>query len=494
MSTRSEDGDSRPETATGGERQSLRVRASRGTFVSLVGQAAAQLLRLAGNLLLARLLFPEAFGLIAIVYLVIFGLEQVSNIGIGAAVMRFDRGEEPAFLDTAWTMQIIRGFALWFVALLLTPIVATFYRLPELMSILPVAALVAIGIGFTSTKLMVLTRRMNLTRLVSIELSGQSAGLVVMVGTAWLHPSVWALVFGGLASQFVVVVLSHVAIPGPRNRLAWSPEDARSIYSIGKWVIASSGVSFLLAQIDIALLGRLIPPAVLGVYAMGSIIPNLLRDVSFRLSTSVLAPIIAESNRQSQTALRERYAAARRLTLPLALLGALGAATVAPAFFELLYDARYHDAGWICQLSLLRFWFAYLQVSGCLTLLSIGDGRTWAVSNVVGLIGSATGCLVGFQMAELPGLLVGMALGTAAGAVVPILELRRRGVASPQPELRYTALGACLAGVVLLAVRFSALWVPIADPALRTLVVSGTALSPFALWAALRILPEIRSS
>jgi hypothetical protein len=77
---------------------------------------------------------------------------------------------------------------------------------------------------------------------------------------------------------------------------------------------------------------------------------------------------------------------------------------------------------------------------------------------------------------------------------VPVHELRRRGVGSPQPEIRYTALGACLAGVVLLAVRFSAAFVPIADPALRTLVVSGAALSPFALWAAFRIVPEIRAS
>jgi O-antigen/teichoic acid export membrane protein len=471
--------------------QDLRTRASRGTLVSLLGQGGAQVLRLIGNLVLARLLFPEAFGLMAIVYLVIFALEQLSNVGIGAAIMRYPRGEHTEFLDTAWTLQVIRGVILWACSTAATPLVARFYNMPELLSILPVAALSAIIGGLVSTKFIVLNRRLDLERMVSIELAAQAAALVVMAGMAWVDPSVWALVFGGLTNQLVIMVLSHVAIPGPRNRFAWHKEDARSIYSIGKWVLASSGVSFLLAQIDIVLLGRLVPAALLGVYSMGTIIPNLLRDVSFRLSTSVLAPVVAEANRNEPEKLYERYAAARRLTLPTTLVAALGAATVAPAFFELLYDPRYHDAGWICQLALLRFWFAYLQVTGCLTLLSIGDGRTWAVSNVIGLIGSTTGCLVGFYLAELPGLMVGMALGTACGAVLPIVNLAKARIASPMPEIVYTGVGLCLALVVLAVVRFSAGLVPIPDAALRTLIVSGLALSPFVIWAALRVLPEI---
>jgi O-antigen/teichoic acid export membrane protein len=363
--------------------------------------------------------------------------------------------------------------------------------MPELTSILPVAAFVAVLMGFTSVNLMVLSRRLDLTRLVAIEFSGQCAALVVMLGIAFFHRSVWALVFGGLANQAVVLLLSHVAVPGPRNRLAWSAEDARAIYSIGKWVMASSGISFLLAQIDIALLGRIVPTSVLGVYSMGLIIPNLLRDVSFRLSNSVLAPIVAESNRQSHAVLRERYAAARRLTLPMALLTALAAAALGPAFFHFLYDYRYVDAGWICQLALFRFWFAYLQVSGCLTLLSIGHAREWAVSNIVGLMGSTAGCLVGFEVGGLPGLLVGMALGTAMGAAVPVLRLHQLGVASPGPELRYTALGLSMA-LVLAALSFTVPMIPFADPALEFLVVSAVALAPFGLWAARRVLPQIR--
>jgi O-antigen/teichoic acid export membrane protein len=477
-----------------GARPSLRVRVSRGMLVGLAGQAGAQLLRLVGNLVLARLLFPEAFGLMAIVYLVIFAMEQIANLGISPAILRMERAEAAAFLDTAWTIQVVRGLALWLVGVALAPLVAGFYREPELAAILPVASFASVLIGVTSTKLIVLTRRLDLMRRVAIELSGQGVALVAMIAIAWRHRSVWALVLGGLANQATIALLSHLAIPGARNRLAWDREAARSMASIGKWVFASSGLSFVLGQLDIALLGRLVSPGVLGVYSMGAIIPNLLRDVLFRLSNSVLAPAIAESSRESPSALRARYLAARRVTLPAALVMALAAAVLAPAFFGYLYDERYVDAGWITQLALLRFWFAHLQVTSCLTLLSMGDARPWVVSNLVGIAGVGVGCLLGFELAGLPGLLLGVALGTAASFVVPALQLHRLGVASPLLEVEFTALGAGLAALALGAAWFSGAVVPIADPKLRTLVVGLIAIAPLALWVTGRVASELRFS
>jgi O-antigen/teichoic acid export membrane protein len=470
------------------------VRASRGALVGLLGQGAAQLLRLVGNLVLARLLFPEAFGVMAIVYMVVFAVDQFANVGIQPAILRSEGGEDPTFLDTAWTIQLIRGVALWLVVAAVAPFVADFYREPQLAAILPVAAFASVLMGLGSTRLFLLTRRLELARRVAIEIGGQAVALVVMIAIAWVHRSVWALVIGGLANQAAIALLSHLAIPGPRHRLAWDRDAARAIGSLGKWVIASSGLSFVLSQLDVALLGRLVSPAVLGVYAVGAIIPNLLRDVLFRLSNSVLAPTIAESTRENAVALQRRYAATRRLMLPAALLLGLAAAVVAPAFFGYLYDERYHDAGWITQFALLRFWFAYLQVSACLTLLSMGRARTWVFSNLVGIAGVGAGCLLGFDQAGLPGLQIGTALGMAASFVVPAVVLARIGVAMPWLEVGFTLLGAGLAAVALGAGQLSGELVPIGDPKLRTAVVGLATLTPLALWVARRGVRELRLS
>ena len=216
---------------SGPGKPSLRARASRGMLLSLGGQAVSQTLRLAGNLVLARLLFPEAFGLMALVYLVIFALEQISNVGIQAAVLRLDRGEEPSFLDTVWTLQVVRGLGLWLIAVALSPLVSGFYGQPELAAILPVASFNAVLLGLASPKLHVLTRRLDLARRVSIELCGQVVALVAMIALAWWQPSVWVLVFGGLANQGTITCLSHLWIPGPRNRFAWDPGAATAAHS-----------------------------------------------------------------------------------------------------------------------------------------------------------------------------------------------------------------------------------------------------------------------
>ena len=79
---------------------SLRSRAASGTVVSLAGQVAAQGLRLVSNLILSKLLFPEAFGLMALVNMLMLALTAISDVGIQPAIIRHARGDEQRFLDT----------------------------------------------------------------------------------------------------------------------------------------------------------------------------------------------------------------------------------------------------------------------------------------------------------------------------------------------------------------------------------------------------------
>ncbi|MFN3500356.1 MAG: oligosaccharide flippase family protein, partial [Pannonibacter indicus] len=74
----------------------------RGTAISLAGTGGQQLLRLASNLALTRLLFPEAFGLMALIQTFMVGLQMFSDIGIRPSIIQNKRGEEADFLNTAW--------------------------------------------------------------------------------------------------------------------------------------------------------------------------------------------------------------------------------------------------------------------------------------------------------------------------------------------------------------------------------------------------------
>jgi O-antigen/teichoic acid export membrane protein len=89
------------------------------SFWTILGYGLSQLFRLAGNIILTKLLMPEMFGIMAIVNVLIMGSQMFSDIGLGPSIIQNKRGEDPDFINTAWTLQIIRGFAIWLLVILL---------------------------------------------------------------------------------------------------------------------------------------------------------------------------------------------------------------------------------------------------------------------------------------------------------------------------------------------------------------------------------------
>ena len=91
---------------------------------SLAGYGLNLALRLGTNLLMTRLLVPEMFGTMAIATIVMTGLAMFSDLGLRQSIVQSKRGNDPAFLNTAWSIQIIRGGLLWFLALAISMLVA----------------------------------------------------------------------------------------------------------------------------------------------------------------------------------------------------------------------------------------------------------------------------------------------------------------------------------------------------------------------------------
>src|ERR1700722_3775887 len=92
--------------------EALESRALNATVWTIVQYGAAQGLRLVNSVILTRLLFPEAIGQMTLVTTLIVGITLLSDIGLAPSVIQSQRGDEPDFLNTAWTLQAIRGGAL----------------------------------------------------------------------------------------------------------------------------------------------------------------------------------------------------------------------------------------------------------------------------------------------------------------------------------------------------------------------------------------------
>ena len=115
----------------------LKRAALRGSAAEFAGYAASQALRLGGNLVLSRLLFPEAFGLSSLVSVFLVGLQLLSDVGLEPSVVQNERGDERRFLDTVWTIQAVRGALLALLAVLLARPAAWLYGEPQLAPLLP---------------------------------------------------------------------------------------------------------------------------------------------------------------------------------------------------------------------------------------------------------------------------------------------------------------------------------------------------------------------
>ena len=200
---------------------------------TLFAFVSSQGLRLFSNLILTRFLLPELFGLMAIVTVFRVGLYMGSEIGLKVSIIRHDNGEDPEILNTAWTMQVIRGSFLWLLMILIAYVLAfdsgiglissnAIYADERLPLLLMVMGSVAFISGFESSSLWLAQRNMNLARLSILELLSQFVGLIVMIYWAWMYPSVWALVVGAIVSSVIKTLMSHVFLDGKKNYFCWN--------------------------------------------------------------------------------------------------------------------------------------------------------------------------------------------------------------------------------------------------------------------------------
>ena len=191
--------------------------APRLALLSAAGWIAAQhaiqqVLRLGTNVVLARLLSPELLGTMLLINTFRTGGELLTDVGIGQSIVSDPKGSDPVFYNTAWTIQIIRGIALFIVGILAAAPLAYLYDEPRLKILLPVAALVFLISGFTSPSKFLLQKEMKVKRLAILGMGMGVASSLFHISLALYTPTIWALIvallvstLGGTISSFFLI-------------------------------------------------------------------------------------------------------------------------------------------------------------------------------------------------------------------------------------------------------------------------------------------------
>lgn len=384
----------------------------RGSFLELTGFAGVYILRFVSGAILRDLLFPAAFGMMEVIGGICIGLGMLTDVGIQQAIIRSPRGDDPVFLNTAWTMRAVRGLLLWAMACLIAYPAALLADEPALAAYLPVAALSILVMGFGSTSELTLRRRMTLGPVVMIDVTCQVVTLIVAITWAYYDRSVWALVSGGIASATTRIILTHwlAARIGHRNRLAWDPGVRREIFTFGKWIAGSSAVYWLGSWGDRLLVVMLMGLATSGTYATAVLIAEALGGAIDRVVHGVFYPLFSQVGREGTERLRHVYYATRlRIdALTMTVSGAL--VVMAPWTIQLLFDDRYAEAGWMLSILAVRSALVNLASPCDTCITALGHSRIGFLQNLARSIWVLVLSPIGFWLNGTAGLVWASAL------------------------------------------------------------------------------------
>ena len=419
---------------------SLKSKVIVSTLITVVGFGSTQFMRLLANLILARILFPEAFGIMAIVNVVMMGLAMFSDVGIIPAIIQSKRGEEPVFLNTAWSVQIARGFILWLVACLIAWPAALLYGQDILFPMICVAGLTAIIEGFQSTAVATAPRNLQLARLTLVRFIGQLSGIVLMIVLAWLYQSMWALVIGALFGAAVETILTHLLLPSHKHKLHIEKEALEALFSFGQWIFLATVVTFLGGQGIRAIQGVFVSTETLGLISIASALATIMHLLTFQLVDMVIFPALSKISRDEEHRMQEIIARTRNRLLAASLPVFFAIAFASGFIIDILYDDRYTQAG---------AYLAILSISGAIEVLPLiymkayqaeGNSRFYFVLFAVSTFIKVAAMIIGYKMAGTIGMLAGLGVGAFLGYLYVIYHARKAGWISIPTEILLSVL------------------------------------------------------
>lgn len=335
---------------------SFRNKVLRNAGWMTISQIAEIIIRLGSSLILTRLLDPSAYGLIATVMVFMTFMVMLSDLGIHTMVLADARGDDPDFLGTLWTMQVLRGFLLAALVALsswlwihaqnsgwIAP--SSTYANPLLPQIaLLLSVWLAIN-GFASLNDARLIRHLEQGAVARLEIATK---LMTTLGTlilAFMFRSVWAIAVAMVVSGIFRAVATHYYLAGPPMvfRLDW--KEMGRVLLVSRWVAVNSLLTVLSTQADKALIGYRFGLETLGVYSIAAGLMGAATAIVAQFSSNLGVPVIRALLERPANERKQAYYKVRLIADAYCIAAGMGMVLLGPLFFKIAYDPRYEAGG-----------------------------------------------------------------------------------------------------------------------------------------------------
>jgi PST family polysaccharide transporter len=325
---------------------SLRQKAAKGVAWTAIQNGGSQVVSSLVFFLLARLLGPEVFGLVAMAGIFLTFLQVFSEQGFAEAIIQRNK-LEPEHLNTAFWTNLVVGLILTVFCIVAANLIAYLFHQPQLTPIIGWLSLSLLLGSFKATQEAILRRNFNFKALAIRTLLATLAGGTVGIAMALLGFGVWSLVAQQLVNQLVGVLVLWGASDW-RPSLNISARHFKELFAYGINLVGMNFLNFLNQRADDLLIGYFLGPVALGYYAVPYRIMMLLTQLLPGSATQVALPMFSRLQENPER-LRQAFYSAGQLTTLISFPIFFGLAVLAPECVPVLLGNK-----WIPSIPVLQ--------------------------------------------------------------------------------------------------------------------------------------------
>jgi O-antigen/teichoic acid export membrane protein len=402
---------------------------------TLIDYGSSQIIRFASNLIITRLLLPEAFGLMQLVNIFLYGLEMFSDLGVNVNIIQHKRGNELSFLRTAWTLQIIRSSILWLLSILLAWPFAKLYDNSQLILLIPITCFGSLFAGFISTNFYTYHKNMQMGIVSCINIVTNLLGVIAMISCAIVWKNVWALVAAPIVSHSTKLLASHM-LPGDKMTLEWNLEIVKELVHFGKWIFFNSIIGFLIMNLDKLVLGLFLTKEELGCYGISAMLGMAIIQILYKIGHSTLLPLYAHLDQnENRNEMRRKVMKVRFVLLLCSLPPLIILIFWAPQITAFLYPANYSQTGVMLQIVAVGAAVTAITTSMGPMFLAFGDSKKMTILMISKITIQLIMMLSGYHLFGKMGIIGSIALSEFAAYPLTAYFIHKYDMWMPKLDL-----------------------------------------------------------
>lgn len=401
------------------------------------------LLRLGSNILLARLLYPEAFGIVGIILSITFILTLSGDLGVRPFLIRNKNGGKSEYLDTVWTIQLFRGLVLCILLIFASETVSEFYHADELHLPLLVISAIFIFNGFESTAFIEAERNQRISKVLWIESCIYAFQVIVILLFSYYYRSHWPMVFGILLGAALKTAFSYILFENTIRKIRLNRSVAIELWNFAKFVIWTSVVTIVLSQLDRILIGRNFSLELMGVYSIAVNLTTAAGVFVFSYFDRVFFPEISKIIRENKHDLCYKYYQIQSKISPILAFCCAAGISLGPLLINILYDDRYQQAGHFVSLLMIGPLLLTICAGAERCMVASGYIEAELKCQIIRILWIFSTVFVAFQHFGIVGIILSFSTMNFLPKIYLIYRLKQIGVFSARHEF-ILILMACL--------------------------------------------------